>query len=137
MYQISFRYFTLWFRTTLNMLEVDFHDWKLRMCWMSLHVKGRVVLCGLVMHSTRLHVSVLVAGVAKVLKFSCTALYPLLNLCITEITDYGHLVMQSPSLHGQKYTPTPKFLGMAEAYFVCHIGPNFQISLIYAFIGCP
>ena len=25
----------------------------------------------------------------------------------------------------------------AEAYFVCHIGPNFHISLIYAFIGCP
>jgi hypothetical protein len=23
---------------------------------------------------------------------------------------------------------------MAEAYFVCHIGPIFQISLIYAFI---
>ena len=22
-----------------------------------------------------------------------------------------------------------------EAYFVCHIGPNFQISLIYAFIA--
>ena len=64
------------------MLEFDFHDWKLRMCWMSLHVKGRVVLCGLVMHSTRLHVSVLVAGVAKVIKFSCTALYPLLNWCM-------------------------------------------------------
>ena len=26
---------------------------------------------------------------------------------------------------------------MAEAYFVCHIGRTFQISLIYAFIGCP
>ena len=25
----------------------------------------------------------------------------------------------------------------AEAYFVCHIGPKFQISFIYAFIGCP
>ena len=36
-----------------------------------------------------------------------------------------------------KSTLTPKFLGTAEAYFVCHIGPNFQISLIYAFIGCP
>ena len=42
-----------------------------------------------------------------------------------------------PSLHGKKSFPTPKFLGMAEACFVCHIGPNFQISLIYAFIGCP
>ena len=26
---------------------------------------------------------------------------------------------------------------MAKAYFVCHIGLIFQISLIYAFIGCP
>ena len=26
---------------------------------------------------------------------------------------------------------------MAAAYFVCHIRPNFQISFIYAFIGCP
>ena len=26
---------------------------------------------------------------------------------------------------------------MAAAYFVCHIGPIYQISLIYAFIGCP
>ena len=25
-----------------------------------------------------------------------------------------------------KFTPTPKFLGTAEAYFVCHIGPSFQ-----------
>ena len=36
-----------------------------------------------------------------------------------------------------KSNPNPKFLDLAEAYFVCHIGPNFQISLIYAFIGCP
>ena len=42
-----------------------------------------------------------------------------------------------PSLNLRKSTPTPKFLGMAEAYFVCHIGPSFEISLIYAFIGCP
>ena len=52
-------------------------------------------------------------------------------------TDYGHLVRKLPSLHGRKSTPNPKFLGTAKAYFVCHIGPNFQISLIYAFIGCP
>jgi hypothetical protein len=38
----------------------------------------------------------------------------------------------------KKSTPTPKFLGTAKAYFVCHIGPNFQIFFfIYAFIGCP
>ena len=35
------------------------------------------------------------------------------------------------------FNPNPKFLGMAAAHFVCHIGPIFQISLIYAFIGCP
>ena len=40
----------------------------------------------------------------------------------------GRPVRKSPSLHGQKSTPTSKFLGTAEAYFVCHIGPNFQIS---------
>ena len=52
-------------------------------------------------------------------------------------TDYGRRVRKSPSLHGQKSTPNPKFLDMAEAYFVFHIGLDFQISLIYAFIGCP
>ena len=52
-------------------------------------------------------------------------------------TDYGRLVKKSPSLHGRKSTPTPKILGTAEAYFVWHIGPNFQIFLIYALIGCP
>ena len=52
-------------------------------------------------------------------------------------TDYGHPDSKLPSLNGRKSTPTPKFLGTAEAYFVCQIGPNFQISLIYAFIGCP
>ena len=41
------------------------------------------------------------------------------------------------------FTARPKiisqfqFLGTAESYFVCHIGPKFQNSLIYAFIGCP
>ena len=52
-------------------------------------------------------------------------------------TNYGRPVRKSPSLHGRKSTPTPKILGTAEAYFVCHISPNFQISLAYAFIGCP
>ena len=50
-------------------------------------------------------------------------------------TDYGRPVKKLPSLHGRKSTPTPKFLGTAEAYFVCHIDPKFQISLIYAFIA--
>ena len=52
-------------------------------------------------------------------------------------TDYGRSVRKSPLLYGRKSTPTPKCLGTTEAYFVCHIGPNFQISLIYTFIGCP
>ena len=52
-------------------------------------------------------------------------------------TDYRRPERKQPSLHGRKFTPTPKFLGMAAVYFVCHIGPIFQISLIYAFIGCP
>ena len=51
--------------------------------------------------------------------------------------DYGRPERKKPSLHGRKFTPTPKFLGTAEAYFVSHFGPIFQISLIYAFIGCP
>jgi hypothetical protein len=52
-------------------------------------------------------------------------------------TDYGRPVRKLPLMNGRKSTPTPKFLGTAKAYFVCHIGPNFQIFLIYAFIGCP
>ena len=56
-------------------------------------------------------------------------------ICI--ITDYGRPERKQPSLHGRKFNPNPKFLGTAEAYFVCHINPIFQISLIYAFIGCP
>ena len=53
----------------------------------------------------------------------------------SSVTDYGCLVRKSPWLHSRNATPTSKFL--AKAYFVCHIGPNFQISLICAFIGCP
>ena len=52
-------------------------------------------------------------------------------------TDYGRPDRKQPSLHSRKFTPTSKFLGPAEAYFVCHIGPTFQISLIYNFIGRP
>jgi hypothetical protein len=58
-------------------------------------------------------------------------------LVVSVVTDYGHSVKKLSSLHGRKSTPNPKFLGTAEAYFVCHIGPKFQISLIYAFIECP
>ena len=59
------------------------------------------------------------------------------NLILAMNMDYGCPERKLPSLKGRKSTPTAKFLGTAEAYFVCHIDPNFQISLIYAFIGCP
>ena len=42
-------------------------------------------------------------------------------------TDYGRPERKQPSLHGQKFNPNPKFLGAAEAYFVCRISPIFQI----------
>ena len=56
---------------------------------------------------------------------------------LAQNTDYGRPERKQSSLHGRKFTPTPKFLGMAAAYFVCHIGPFFQVSQIHAFIGCP
>jgi hypothetical protein len=56
---------------------------------------------------------------------------------MAKYTDYGRPERKKPLLHGRKFNPNPKFLGMAEAYFVCHIGPIFQISLIYASIGYP
>ena len=33
-------------------------------------------------------------------------------------TDYGLPERKLPSLNGRKSTPTPKYLGTAEAYFV-------------------
>ena len=63
------------------------------------------------------------------------ALEVILILCGL-VTDAGRPVGKSPLLQDRKSTPTHKFLGTAEAYFACHIGPNFHISLIYAFIGC-
>ena len=56
---------------------------------------------------------------------------------LSETTDNGHPERKKSSQHGQKFNPNPKFYGTAKAYFVCHIGAFFQISLIYAFIGCP
>ena len=50
-------------------------------------------------------------------------------------TDYGR--PERKYSHGLEFNPNPKFLGTAEAYFVYHVGPIFQISLSYAFIGCP
>ena len=50
-------------------------------------------------------------------------------------TDYGRPEGEQPSLHSQKFNPNPKFLGVAAAYFVCHIRPIFQISLVYALLG--
>ena len=41
-------------------------------------------------------------------------------------TDYGRPERKKPSLHGRKFTPTPKFLVTAKAYFVCHFSPIFS-----------
>ena len=80
-----------------------------------------------------------VVGLVKILRFYIFSVNPI--SCHTRLmipfTDSGRPVRKLPSLYGRKSSPTPKFLGTAEAYFVCHIGPNFHISLIYAFIGCP
>ena len=38
-------------------------------------------------------------------------------------------------MHGRKSTPTPNFLGTAEAYFVSPMGLNFQISLFMPSLG--
>jgi hypothetical protein len=56
-------------------------------------------------------------------------------------TEYRHPVRKWPSLLGRKTNPNPKFIVMTETYFVCRIGPYFQVSLNYAFIAlgvrCP
>ena len=57
--------------------------------------------------------------------------------CIFRSTDYGRPERKQPSLHGRKFTPTPKSLGTAEAYFVCHIGPIFQIFMPSLGVGSP
>ena len=68
--------------------------------------------------------------------FDFSGISPEFNLHMAE-TGYGHPVGKLSSLHGRKSNFNPKFIGTAEAYFVCHIGSIFQIFLIYAFIGCP
>ena len=40
----------------------------------------------------------------------------MMNSSIVLVTDYGRPARKKPSLHGRKFTPTPKFLGTAEAY---------------------
>ena len=50
-------------------------------------------------------------------------------------TDYGRPVRKLPSLHGRKSNPNPNFIGKAEAYFVCRIGQNIQISLFIPSLG--
>ena len=53
------------------------------------------------------------------------------------LTTDGCPERKQSSLHSGIFFPTPKLLGTAKAYFVCYIRPTFQISLIYAFMGCP
>ena len=59
------------------------------------------------------------------------------NTFLLEPRDYGRPVKKSTSLHSLKSNPNPTYLVTAKAYFVCHISPNFHISLIFAFIGSP
>ena len=61
--------------------------------------------------------------------WNISANYPTSNLIIPWSTD----ALSARS----KIKSQSQILNAAEAYFVCRIGPNFQISLIYAFIGCP
>ena len=105
-----------------------------RRCGVSwVHTAQPIAQRGQMFSQIGLKLSILVKTYPHLFKHfqSCT------NLFIFEITDYRYPVRKSPSLHGRKSNPDPKFLGMVEAYFVCHIGPKFKISLIYAFIGCP
>ena len=43
--------------------------------------------------------------------------------------DYGRPVRRFSSLHGQKSSPTHKFFGTVEAYFVCHMVHIFSFDL--------
>ena len=44
-------------------------------------------------------------------------------------------IMKEPEVVQKQTITSAKSSGTAKAYFVCHI--QIQISLIYAFIGCP
>ena len=66
---------------------------------------------------------------ADLLFIACNAMLP--------TTDYGRPERKQPLLHGRQFNPNPKFLGLAETYFVCLISIIFQIPLTNAFIGCP
>ena len=56
---------------------------------------------------------------------------------------WGRTKTSKPEVHSkveckaENQLPLSKFLDTAEAYFACHISPNFQISLSFAFIVCP
>ena len=50
----------------------------------------------------------------------------MLNSSMPTDMDYWCPVRKSPSLHGRKSNPNLKFLGKAEAYYVCHIGPKLS-----------
>ena len=77
------------------------------------------------------HQSTLLVLSNSCLNFSYFDIVSTVSSTFIWITDCRRPVRKSPLMHGQKSTPTPKFIGMAEACFVCNIGQNFQISLIY------
>ena len=60
-----------------------------------------------------------------------------LESIVGSTTDYGRPVRKLSSLHGRKSNPKPKFIGTAEAYFVCHIGPDFfDLCLHWVSVVC-
>ena len=74
--------------------------------------------------------------------FSKSDIFLICTKIVEKCFKWLHYELRTP---GEEiaFTAWPKInshsqiLGTAEAYFVCHIGPNFQISLTYAFIWCP
>ena len=85
----------------------------------------------------------------QIFRSSDVPVHNLLSFCVIR-KEKQKIFMGDQVVHGLRtpgeeiaFTERPKIhshsqiFRQAEEYFVCHIGPNFQISLIYAFIGCP
>ena len=65
-------------------------------------------------------------SIEKVQLACVLSLWTYIFIHIGQITDYGRPEGKSPLMHGRKLNSNPKFLGTAEAYFVCHFGPKFD-----------
>ena len=57
------------------------------------------------------------------------------NVFIGKTTNYGRPERKKPTLHSRKFTPTPKFLGTAEAYFVATSAQLFRYLWFMASLG--